>query len=141
MTYSEKLRDPRWQKKRLLIMKRDKFKCLLCGDKKTTLNVHHLKYTGNPWEAENENLQTLCQECHGIISFLDKNNYWQREFITSIFKTRSWTDDLLFYCLVGEDYFIMYYSSYHERYMEASGVEGAHLKGLINHFKLNGNGN
>jgi hypothetical protein len=39
MTYSEKLKDPRWQKKRLEVMKRDDFKCKLCNDETTTLQI------------------------------------------------------------------------------------------------------
>ena len=64
MTYSEKLRDPRWQRKRLEIMQRDEFACRACGNKENTLNVHHLEYSGNPWDAENDSLVTLCQNCH-----------------------------------------------------------------------------
>ena len=33
MNYSEQLKSPKWQKKRLEIMQRDKFTCQLCGDK------------------------------------------------------------------------------------------------------------
>lgn len=65
-TYSEKLKDPRWQKKRLKILERDGFKCCYCGDEETTLNVHHKKYTGEPWEANNEDLETLCETCHSL---------------------------------------------------------------------------
>lgn len=42
--YSEKLKDPRWQKKRLEILNRDEFACRFCGDNKSTLNVHHISY-------------------------------------------------------------------------------------------------
>lgn len=66
MNYSEKLRDPRWQKKRLKILERDEFKCCLCGDDKTELQVHHLKYNGEPWEAKDEDLETLCKHCHAV---------------------------------------------------------------------------
>lgn len=66
--YSEKLRDPRWQKKRLEIFNRDKFTCVLCLDKSTTLHVHHEEYFGDPWEAENGNLKTLCAHCHSLLS-------------------------------------------------------------------------
>ena len=68
-TYSEKLKDPRWQKKRLQIMKRDKFMCRECGDDKSTLNVHHLIYHSNmaPWEYANDELKTLCEGCHSTI--------------------------------------------------------------------------
>lgn len=66
-SYIEKLRDPRWQKKRLEIMSRDDFSCQKCGDDSSTLNVHHGYYrTGNqPWEYPNSSLTTLCEDCHG----------------------------------------------------------------------------
>lgn len=66
MTYSEKLRDPRWQKKRLKIMERDEFMCQKCQDKDSTLNVHHRIYfkEREPWEYEDWCLVTLCETCH-----------------------------------------------------------------------------
>lgn len=65
MTYSEKLKDPRWQKKRLEVLQRDGFKCLDCGDGKKTLNVHHCAYVGrDPWLVPDSVLMTLCHECH-----------------------------------------------------------------------------
>ena len=64
--YSELLKDPRWQKKRLKILERDKFTCQLCGDKETTLNVHHKYYDKDkkPWEYPDKSLVTLCKDCH-----------------------------------------------------------------------------
>jgi hypothetical protein len=62
--YSEKLKDPRWQKKRLKILERDEFACNDCGDTESTLMVHHLKYAGDPWEIEDKYLITLCEDCH-----------------------------------------------------------------------------
>jgi hypothetical protein len=69
-TYSDLLKDPRWQKKRLQIMKRDKFTCKLCGDKDTPLHVHHKEYiNGNtPWGYKNSQLVTICEDCHLSIS-------------------------------------------------------------------------
>lgn len=64
MTYSEKLKDPRWQKKRLKILERDEFSCKSCGDTEKTLNVHHIAYDTNPWDTEDKLLITLCEECH-----------------------------------------------------------------------------
>lgn len=66
MNYSEQLKSPKWQKKRLEIMQRDKFTCQLCGDKETTLNVHHLEYIkdAKAWECDNNSLVTLCEHCH-----------------------------------------------------------------------------
>lgn len=65
-TYAEKLRDPRWQKKRLEIMERDGFVCRECGDKASTLNVHHGYYARgrSPWEYPDHHLVTLCEACH-----------------------------------------------------------------------------
>lgn len=64
MTYAEKLKDPRWQRKRLEIFDRDGFKCIRCGDGLKTLHVHHLQYYGEPWEAPDAMLSTLCCDCH-----------------------------------------------------------------------------
>lgn len=64
--YSEKLRDPRWQKRRLEIMQRDKFSCQFCMADDITLNVHHRWYERGkePWEACDDALVTLCENCH-----------------------------------------------------------------------------
>lgn len=64
--YSDKLRDPRWQRKRLEVMQRDEFMCQACFDSENTLNVHHNYYKPNaePWEYPIESLVTLCENCH-----------------------------------------------------------------------------
>lgn len=66
MTYSEKLKDPRWQKKRLQIFNRDKWKCRSCLNEKLTLNIHHMSYSNKlePWEYPSLNLVTVCNDCH-----------------------------------------------------------------------------
>ncbi len=64
-TYSQKLKDPRWQKRRLKILERDNWACQTCGDTEETLHVHHLWYEdGEPWDSPDEALQTLCASCH-----------------------------------------------------------------------------
>lgn len=65
-TYSEKLKDPRWQKMRLQVMERDDFTCRDCKSKTETLNVHHSHYRkgAEPWDYEDRFLITLCEECH-----------------------------------------------------------------------------
>jgi hypothetical protein len=64
--YSKKLKDPRWQKKRLEIFERDKWGCQRCYDTESTLHVHHLRYLEgkDPWDYPDEYLITLCEECH-----------------------------------------------------------------------------
>lgn len=74
-TYSELLRDPRWQKKRLEIMNRDQFTCVKCGTKEHTLHIHHLKYTGQPWQAPDKDLETVCEDCHFIIEDTKREGY------------------------------------------------------------------
>lgn len=65
MTYSEKLRDPRWQRKRLEIMERDNWTCVHCNEKSKPLQVHHVLYLKiDPWEYPDHLLQTLCEGCH-----------------------------------------------------------------------------
>lgn len=78
MTYAEKLKDPRWQKKRLEIMERDKFTCQKCFDATKTLNVHHRYYTKGaaPWGYDSSALVTFCERCHkkteDRISFMNR---------------------------------------------------------------------
>lgn len=72
MTYEEKLKSPKWQKKRLEIMQRDNFTCVVCGrgiKDDTPLQVHHLKYLKNvePWNYADDYLITLCDECHSKV--------------------------------------------------------------------------
>lgn len=67
--YSDLLKNPNWQKKRLEILNRDNFTCVHCGKgikDDTTLHIHHLKYIRGrlPWEYDNNNFITLCNDCH-----------------------------------------------------------------------------
>ena len=66
VSYSDLLKDPRWQKRRLEIMQRADFACEYCGDKTRTLHVHHLRYTkgASPWEYEEKDLKCVCEICH-----------------------------------------------------------------------------
>lgn len=73
-TYSDKLRHPKWQRKRLEALQRDDFTCQLCSDTETELQVHHLKYQGEPHDAPLESLQTLCKHCHHTVTRFDKAN-------------------------------------------------------------------
>jgi len=64
--YSELLKDPRWQRKRLEILSAADFTCEDCGDKEKTLHVHHKIYKrgAKPWEYQDYDLQCLCADCH-----------------------------------------------------------------------------
>ena len=86
-TYYEKLKDPRWQRKRLEVMERDEWKCRRCKCEGKTLNVHHKRYAknGDPWGVELKDLVTLCEHCHEVIE-LNKKSVLE--------------------CLINNDYFI-----------------------------------
>lgn len=100
MTYSEKLKDPRWQKKRLEILNRDNFTCQSCGDTTKTLHVHHIHYYAGmlPWEYAPEILITLCEDCHQFEEARKKEpSDWSKhlmlreiDFILGEYLTASW---------------------------------------------------
>lgn len=64
--YLERLRDPRWQRKRLEILERDNWQCQSCWSIDIPLNVHHKIYFSDkePWDYPNYILVTLCDDCH-----------------------------------------------------------------------------
>jgi hypothetical protein len=66
MTYSEQLRHPNWQRMRLKVFEKAGFKCQICGDDETTLNVHHKQYIKGrmAWEYDITNFDALCENCH-----------------------------------------------------------------------------
>lgn len=90
--YSNLLKDPRWQKKRLEILERDKWACRLCGDAKSTLHIHHCYYNKdvNPWEYESSSLLTLCYVCHEEES---ENFYSQKNSLTDALSMYGFTSE------------------------------------------------
>lgn len=69
--YRELLLDSRWFIKKAKIIKRDNYRCAICGSL-NYLVVHHKQYHFNerlarksyPWEYDDKYLITLCQSCH-----------------------------------------------------------------------------
>lgn len=64
--YSELLRDPRWQRRRLERLSRANWICERCSNGKNTLHVHHTKYISgrDPWDYNDDELEVLCFKCH-----------------------------------------------------------------------------
>jgi len=64
--YSDKLKDPRWQKVRLKVFERDEWTCQICFGKESQLKVHHKYYIQGkePWDYSRDALVTLCEKCH-----------------------------------------------------------------------------
>lgn len=65
-TYFQKLKDPKWQRKRLEALEAADWTCEVCCDTGSTLHVHHKQYIKcrEPWEYENNQLAVLCEACH-----------------------------------------------------------------------------
>ena len=91
MNYSEKLKDPRWQKRRLDVLCAANWACEDCGRRDLELHVHHCAYIRamQPWEYGLELLMCVCGPCHTfrqqhedglrvalgkVTRFLSKNN-------------------------------------------------------------------
>lgn len=82
MTYKETLRDPRWQKKRLLILQRDNWGCVKCGSTTRNLQVHHIRYRKgfDPWEYFDSDLETLCEFCHKKEHNIEQEIEYERKY-------------------------------------------------------------
>lgn len=67
--YSSKLRDPRWQRKRLEVLEAVGWACQNCGEESKELQVHHMLYKRgkNPWEYNPCELVVLCENCHLMV--------------------------------------------------------------------------
>ena len=67
-TYAQKLRDPRWQEKRLRLFDKAQWTCELCFRVRPEegLQVHHPIYLAglDPWEYPDEIMMALCEPCH-----------------------------------------------------------------------------
>lgn len=66
LSYYEQLHHPLWKRKRIEILKRDDYKCSICGSSLHKLEVHHLCYLPDllAWEYDNELMVTVCKKHH-----------------------------------------------------------------------------
>lgn len=64
--YYKKLKDPRWQRRRLEILEKAGFVCEYCGSSERTMHVHHKAYLKgrDPWDYSDFWLEALCEKCH-----------------------------------------------------------------------------
>ena len=53
-----------YSSRRSAILHRDNYTCQCCGKKNCRLEVHHIKFRRNGGTDDEENLITLCEECH-----------------------------------------------------------------------------
>ena len=96
-SYIEKLKDPRWQKKRLEIMQRDNFTCQCCGSKVDELQIHHIRYHKGyePWEYDNNELITYCASCHEYETTENNISYEGFEKLRNTFKDKGLSASML----------------------------------------------
>lgn len=73
MAYADDLRHPKWQRKRLEVMQAADWRCSSCSSEDRTLHVHHRRYVKGrkPWEYDNTDLISLCEECHTLFHQVD----------------------------------------------------------------------
>jgi 5-methylcytosine-specific restriction endonuclease McrA len=72
-SYGKYLIDKRWKEYRKTILKRDQYKCIVCGSVEN-LQVHHKQYHFStstrtfrmPWDYPKHLLITICRKCHEI---------------------------------------------------------------------------
>jgi hypothetical protein len=99
-SYSQKLKHPKWQKKRLEILNRDNFTCQSCKSEDKTLHIHHFEYDNvEPWEYENNKLITLCEDCHKQEEFLKEFTGSSYEYLARLGFLRN--DLALMVCMIG----------------------------------------
>ena len=80
--YEEYIKSSEWQETRQRILKRDAFRCVLCGTTKN-LHVHHITYE-NLGEEKDADLVTLCDYCHKRLHESDIPNFPFRCLIRAI---------------------------------------------------------
>ena len=77
------------------ILHRDNYTCQCCGKKNCRLEVHHIKFRSNGGTDDEENLITLCEDCHkkihkGEIVLDRKPKKMNLKHVTHMSIIRSW---------------------------------------------------
>lgn len=59
------LKSDDWRRKRYVVLKRDNWRCVYCGDRAT--EVHHTRYARNIGREPIIWLESVCKNCHDEI--------------------------------------------------------------------------
>ena len=94
LSYSEKLQDIRWKRRRDYIKKRDYYACQACFEHNKPLYVHHRYYEADkdPWDYPDNALVSLCQECHELENEHTREGYERK--LLKLFKKNFFVGDL-----------------------------------------------
>lgn len=77
--YHEYLKTAEWQRKRFIVLERDKYRCVYCGAKAT--QVHHKRYAKNNIGKEPiEWLVSVCDSCHQRMHGKSNNSPFLKDF-------------------------------------------------------------
>ena len=96
MSYAGDMKNPLWQQRRLLILKRDNFKCQ-CPQHEGShynLELHHIDYIpGNEiWDYPDDMLMTTCYKCH----HKELERYGAEKYLINAMKMKGfWIGDIL----------------------------------------------
>ena len=125
-TYSDKLKSPKWQKKRLEILQRDDFTCQLCKSTEKTLHVHHNEYEGykDPWDYDNKKLITYCDSCHHAVESYKINGF------SIFFFDEKILDDYTMYTFGIIDESNIKYFDFHKRNNKTSQSENVRVSNI-----------
>lgn len=109
MNYSDQIKSPKWQKKRLEILELRGFKCEICSDEENQLHVHHRFYIKGrkAWEYDNDVFQVLCHKCHEKEhSKVTKNEFseYENELIIALRKAKVFDSEVNWLTLLLENY-------------------------------------
>ena len=78
-SYADKLKSPRWQRKRLELLQSTDFTCELCSATEEQLQIHHPIYLAGvePWDYPTEALMVLCDTCHIERQSIERQFYYK----------------------------------------------------------------
>ena len=84
-----------YSSRREAVLHRDNYTCQCCGKKNCRLEVHHIKFKSNGGTDDEENLITLCKECHdrvhaGTVVLDKKPKKMRLKHATHMSIIRSW---------------------------------------------------
>lgn len=73
--HDEQLKDPRWERLRMVLTNHVNSTCQVCKRKKRSLQIHHKLYIEgkNLWDYPNRFLIVMCSDCHQ--EWHTKHNY------------------------------------------------------------------
>ena len=92
--YARDLKNPLWQKKKNMILERDNYTCQHCGATDRTLHVHHKLYRKGvkPWQYDDAELLTLCEDCHDSVSSTNADMYDDFKEVKQAFREAGFSD-------------------------------------------------